>query len=322
MKVKEIVQLEAKLLHSRIHRLKSFDNNGTTFYVKREDELSFGISGSKYRKYQSLVPYLLKRGCKKAILIGGAYSNNLLGLSQQLIEVGITPYLVMRKPGSDLIKGNYLLTKLFVPEEQITLVERSEWGKVDQIAKSLVNDEQTTVIPEGACMKEAFPGALSLPVDILCNEQENGLTFNHLFLDSGTGLQAIATLLGLSYYAHRRKVHILLLAGSQGEFEEKLEEFHSYFEELVGKKVDVLNYTLYHPEEGGSFGSTSRKVFESIKEVARSEGILTDPVYSAKLFIESRKIAERLSLKGNSLLVHSGGALSLAGFQRELVNLL
>ncbi len=50
-------------LQSRTHLLKNFKN----IYIKRDDELSFGISGSKIRKYASLIPNLLRHSIDEAI---------------------------------------------------------------------------------------------------------------------------------------------------------------------------------------------------------------------------------------------------------------
>ena len=45
-------------LYSRTHRLRGFEAD---VYVKREDELSFGVSGSKLRKLLGLKRRLFKR---------------------------------------------------------------------------------------------------------------------------------------------------------------------------------------------------------------------------------------------------------------------
>ena len=63
-----------------------------------------------------------------------------------------------------------------------------------------------------------------------------------------------------------------------------------------------------------SFGSTNSTIFKEIKSIASEDGILTDPVYSAKLFITAKRTIQDQSLDGNILLIHSGGALALSGF--------
>lgn len=45
------------------------------------------------------------------------------------------------------------------------------------------------------------------------------------------------------------------------------------------------------------------------------KGIITDPVYTAKLFHEASIITKHYSLRGNVLIVHSGGGTGLFGRQ-------
>jgi 1-aminocyclopropane-1-carboxylate deaminase/D-cysteine desulfhydrase-like pyridoxal-dependent ACC family enzyme len=44
-------------------------------------------------------------------------------------------------------------------------------------------------------------------------------------------------------------------------------------------------------------------------------GILTDPVYTAKLFLEAERICLVQEISGNTLIVHSGGGTGLFGYQ-------
>ncbi|MCK4934903.1 MAG: hypothetical protein KAR79_04885, partial [Simkaniaceae bacterium] len=245
---------------SRIHPLNSF---GKDVFVKRDDELSFGITGSKYRKYLSLIPYLIKQNVKEVVLIGGAYSNHVVGCAQLLIENGITPIPFLLERSQKKPVGNLLFTEMMCPE--IHWIARGNWDNVQKIANDYaVNRERCVVIPEGASMNEALPGAKSLSIDIERNQRENGLIFDHILIDAGTGMTARGLIEGAPLKSH---IHILALA-----------------------KCTFPNsgnpYTLHRPQNAKSFGSVNRRVFQTIRDVARKEGILLDPIYSAKLFDE------------------------------------
>jgi len=71
---------------------------------------------------------------------------------------------------------------------------------------------------------------------------------------------------------------------------------------------------LYYPATAKSFGSTNKTIFNEIRRIAREDGILTDPVYSSKLFLTARQTIFDQALDGNILLIHSGGGLALSGF--------
>ncbi len=307
--------------HSRVHALKTMGKN---CYVKRDDELSFGVSGSKLRKYASLLPFLKARGSKEAVLSGNPFSNHILGLTQLLIENQIKPTLFLLKNRETIpLEGNFLLLSLFIDENQIHWVPEEDWCHLNEIISQYVNNHPNSVqIPSGAFMPEALPGAISLPLNILKNEEELGFEFSDIFIEAGTGLSAIALILGLAGLQKKAKVHVILLADTPDVFSQKLEEMREIFNGLTSiilPKAELQNqFEVYIPSEALSFGSTNATIFKEIKRIARSEGFLLDPIYSAKLFFESRKIIEKQELKGPILLIHSGGGLTLIGFEKQL----
>lgn len=306
---------------SRIHPLRLQLNTSSRCFIKRDDELSGPISGSKIRKYLSLLPDIKRNKTSEVFVIGGASSNNVLGLSQLLIENGIKPTLLLRKPGNDRVQGNRLLIELLVPQKDIQWISRENWPRVEEIAASQLAERRSLgvrsrLIPEGAFLPEALEGALTLAADILRNESELQVSFDHVFVDAGTGLQAIALILGMCWLKHPARVHVVLLADQRDAFVEKLQRFHALFCERFAESMPFpSHFTLHPPTNAASFGSVNKKVFECIASFARTEGVFLDPIYSGKLIFEGKKIIQEQELSGNILLIHSGGTLS--GFQEH-----
>jgi 1-aminocyclopropane-1-carboxylate deaminase len=304
-------------VHSRIHRLKSYDGKQTTFFVKREDELGFGISGSKIRKYRTLIPYLLSEGYEAVVVIGSLNSNHVLSFCQLLIENQIKPLLFLRGDPARDLHGNGLLLSQLIPFKTIRWFSKEEWKNAEQLAEEYAKSStsKTFVLHEGGSVIQAFPGALTLPLDILRNEEEEHFSFDHIFIDSGTGLMAISLILAFSWLKKQTQIHVVLIAGEEEEFLGKLQFFHTQFEELIGGKTSFPHhFTLYKPEQ--DFGKIKQTLFDDIKTLARTEGFLTDPIYTIKLFNVAKKTEK--NLKGNVLINHSGGTLSLMGFQDRM----
>lgn len=251
-------------------------------------------------------------------------SNHVLSCTQLLREHGIEPILFLLGDPTCKCQGNLLYSTLIAESKNIHWIERSKWHEIDQIAESYARERaRAVVIPKGANCKEALPGALTLALDILSNEQEAGITFDHLFIDSGTGMTACSLLLAFAYLQKATFLHIVQVAGDREEFLNNLEARKHDFEQLLGETQPFPeHFKLYTPSIAPSFGAVNATLFQTIAEVARREGFLTDPVYTAKLFYEGKKILSEQPLKGHILFLHSGGTLGLTGFQDNLAKVL
>ncbi|MDF2578301.1 MAG: hypothetical protein K0S74_1785 [Chlamydiales bacterium] len=310
-------------LHSRVHSLRSFYFPSTLCYVKREDELSFGISGTKLRKYASLIPNLKQKGIEEVILIGGTFSNNILAGVQVLVENGIKPTLfLLGPPSSEKIQGNYLFTNLFITPSDIHWIARQDWKQVTTYVQSYAEQQvkkgiRTFILREGGSVTEALPGALTLGLDIIRNEKEQNLNFDHIWIDSGTGFTAASLIAAFHYLQKPTQIHVLLLADDETYFRNQVAIWQQELERLLGNCTDNSSpqFKCYIPSCGRSFGSTNATAINTIKEIAKTEGFLIDPIYSAKLFYEAKRLIPSLELLGNHLIIHSGGALTLSGFQ-------
>lgn len=308
--------------HSRIHPLRSFSSSNCHCFIKRDDELGGALSGSKIRKYRTLIPFLVQSRVKEAVLIGSSHSNHILGLSQFLIENGILPTLFCCGDPKPLLTGNALFTRLFVNSERIYRFPKKEWNNVHVYAEEYVKKSfhKACVIPEGGNQKESFPGALTLALDIVKNEQENKLLFDHIFVDSGTGLTAIAVILGFAWLNKNVNIHVVLTAGNDAYFCKQLQYFHQVFCEWIKREIPFpAKFKLYSPAKTGRFGKWNQALFKEIFQVAQKEGFLVDPIYSSKLLIEAREIIHQQKLCDNILIIHSGGLMTLAGFQEQLI---
>jgi 1-aminocyclopropane-1-carboxylate deaminase/D-cysteine desulfhydrase len=295
-------------LSSRVHHLNHFPDSDVSCYVKRDDELGCGISGSKLRKYSSLVPFLLAKKIKHLIIIAGPQSNNLLAALQVARELNLKVTAFLIQPWKVEIKGNFKLSGLFLEEHEIVWVNRTDWFRVTELANIYLNTliEPGYVLQEGASVPEAMKGALTLAEDIIVNEQSLGFTFQHIFIDAGTGFSAVALVKGLAQVNHSAQIHVLLLADDEATFRSKMSQWIGCIPE---------NFHCFYPTTAKAFGAMNQTIKKEVKRLAREEGILADPIYAAKLFYESRKYIETRYIKGNVLLIHSGGTLTMTGFE-------
>lgn len=302
-------------LHSRVHKMQKID-----LYVKREDDLSFSVSGSKLRKYASILPAIKKQNLKVA-LVGSPYSNHILSIVQLLRQESLPFKLFLEKPKETSPRGNFFFLSLLLSPEEIIWIEKAP----DTLTKPWTFEWERTLrenffwVPIGGCMKEGFLGALTLALDLLVNEQEIEKSFSHIYVDAGTGLTAAALILGWAYIQKKTPITVVLLAGTKETFLEGLFFWKSFLEEALLENLPALdNYHLTFPVTAKSFGSCNTKVFDTITKVAKEEGIFLDPIYTVKLYLTVKELLEKFPEK-TALFIHSGGALSLTGFQEPLL---
>ena len=274
--------VQGKFLHSRAHPLNSLPG-----FIKREDELSFGVSGNKLRKINALIPYFLKNKISPITACGSAHSNFLLGLAQHLNEHQIAYTFQIKRPHILKRVGNFAFLERLVPPEAI------QW--VDQF----IPPKEGFFLPEGGFHPIACEGAATLADSIRQNEQELGITFDRIFIDSGTGLSAIGLLHGTQ---NEWDIHIFSMKDDEVTFAKKLNQ--------------DLPYTYHTLTNAKAFGSTNATSLNQIDIFAKNEGILLDPIYSSKMIYELSGPKRHL-LTTRSLIIHSGGALSLTGFTRS-----
>lgn len=303
--------MEPVRLHPRVHRI-SPPQISTPLYVLREDEMGFAVAGGKRRKYAALIPWLQSQGIQQVAVIGSLHSNNVLAAAQLLTEAGISLHLFL-KSSHHSGPGNAFLTELLVPKSAWTVVESADWPQVNAIAQdwTVAQSRETMVLPEGAFCEAAFWGTTGLALDIAEREQELGVKWERIFVDAGTGLSAAGLIWGGGEQAW--KVEVIGMALDEAEFKGVMEQTGTW----SGKK-EHLPYDCHTPHNAHSFGAVNQTVRSDIVLLARTLGILTDPIYSVKLFREAFRILRESPSSQPSLIVHSGGANTLPGFFQQL----
>ncbi|MEX2667159.1 hypothetical protein [Candidatus Uabimicrobium amorphum] len=304
-------------LHTRIHAIHNYREST---YVKREDELSATIVGSKYRKYASIIPFVQKN-YDEVVVIGGENSNNVVGILQLLNENNITATPFLLKQNNPQPRGNALWLRLLCDEKNIQWIERHDWPQVEKMAAAYSKkNERTLVLPEGGNHYSALWGAMTLAFDIVQNEKDHELYFRDIFIDSGTGMTSIAMILGFAAQGHNeRKFHITMIAGNRQEYLNLLQKHTEHIKDKLSCTIDENSIIFHDPPTAKSFGAVNATVLSEVKTIARITGLLVDPVYSAKHFLTAKGVS---TAQSPALLIFNGSGFGLAGFQQRLCNYL
>lgn len=290
-------------LQSPIQPFKPLSSN---CYIKREDLIGGLFNGTKNRKIPLILKKIEEIKPKKVVLKGSLYSNFLIAFIPHLkaLSIPFEIYTTTKYQSQTPIGNNFFLT-LLIQQKQIHFVDDY----------CMEFPEDVFVIEEGGDCLEAYLGLLSLGEEIKFQMKESALFFTDIWIDSGTGTSAICLLYSLAMLNLSIKLHIVSMKDCLEEFVIKQKKIFTILNQHTQNQVPLdPSFHFYQPTTAKSFGSTNRKIFQTIQEVALSTGIFLDPIYSAKLFLT----AKETNLEGKILFIHSGGTLSLTGFTDQL----
>ncbi len=304
-------------LHSRVHALRSLDRirPGLRVWLKRDDELSFGASGSKARKYSSLIPALQARGVTDVAVVGQWASNNVLAAVQLLREAGFGLHVVLREEdeGGLPLLVHDLLRVLTRPEE-VTRVAPACWDETlaevlsGFAARVRADGGIPEVIPEGGSHPEALVGAITLGIDLVRNESLLGHQFDHVFIEAGSGMSALALALCLALLDRSVTLHVLCTYIQPAE----LTQLVSRCLRAAGGDERPGVRLVCHPSYSRLPPAEWHEIAQRIGRYMQTDGVLLDPEYSARLVLLAQKvITTSACAPGNALVVHTGGAIGL-----------
>lgn len=297
-------------------------------YVKREDELAVNVSGTKLRKYLSLLPDLELNGTRHVILTGSAHSNNVLDLARLLKQRGYQITALLKAPGNPVPKGNFLLLNMLLEPASIHLISASEWPQVEMIARDRVKALKRQGIPacslpEGGYSPAVLPGILTLAGDLQHNMEQLDIRFRDIWTDSGSGVSAIGLLLGLRLARLIDcTVHITLIAGDEAAFHQRYRQLERWLQQLTSAPLPIERPRLHllKPATATAYGSVNRTILDQVWHIARETGLLMDPVYSVKHFYTVQQEVKRQPPRTPQLVLYNGATLGLSGFQEALAS--
>lgn len=268
-------------LHSRWQKAHRLDG-----WFCREDE----VGGYKARKYASLIPALKSHA--RVRLLGSSQSNNLLQLALRLRQEGIQPvYIQEGRPGP--LRGNGLLSRVVLGDG---------YG-LNALA----------CVPEGASCPESLPGALTIAASLAENIANHGEP-TCIFIEAGSGFSAAALILGMAYLGLEIPVKVVWLGDATGDFARVLAQWRPVVDGLLGEPLCEPAWEVVRPPTARSFGAVNRKVLDEVVRLAQEEGLLVDPIYTAKLTLTARTYPAPPA----SLIYCGGGPFELCGFQEQL----
>jgi D-cysteine desulfhydrase len=305
-------------------------------HVKRDDLTGSDLTGNKVRKLEFLLADALERGSDTVLTCGAAQSNHARATAIAAAKLGLRARLFLRTRdphNPPPPEANILLDRLVGAE--IVWLSFKEYGRRAEVlagaADSLRNLGRTPyVIPEGGsnavgawgyvrAVDELLDDLSSIPGGI-----ERPATIIHA---TGSGGTTAGLILGVKLVGLNARVVGINVCNDRDYFIRTVGEI---CETAIAKYQLDIPFSREHDVEiidgyvGRGYGKSRPEELSLLRELARTEAIILDPVYTGKAFYGMIRELERNSeVFGDRIVfLHTGGIFGLFPLAHELVPIL
>lgn len=302
---------------------------GVELLVKRDDLTGSSLSGNKIRKLEFLLAEANAEGADTLITCGGEQSNHCRATAIVAAELGLRSYLLLRTDNPKeppAIEANILLDKLVGAE--IRWVSRDEYKRRAQLfvetrGQLLATARKPYVIPEGGSNALGAWGYVGCVEELAQELGDKPLTIVYAAGSGGTGAGIIIgiKLLGLPWRAVGVNVcdDREYFVAAIGEIVEQAIARWLLPIQFDRGEIDILDGYV-----GAGYAKSRPEELATLRDVARAEGLILDPVYTGKAFhgLRSELAKDPRAFGERVCFVHTGGIYGLFPKARELDPLL
>lgn len=314
-----------------IEHLRNFSKavGGPEIHIKRDDLLGLTSGGNKTRKLEFLVADALSKGADTLITCGAVQSNHCRLTLSAAVKEGLKCRLVLeeRVAGSyrvDASGNNFLFRLLGV--ERITVVPGGSnmMDEMNKVADELAREgRRGYIIPGGGSNPIGATGYVACAQEIQAQLFNKGLDIERLITPSGsTGTQAG---LVVGFAGCNMNIPIVGIGVSRDkEIQESMVfDLAKRCAEHVGVKSDIPReaVTCFGDYWRPKYSVPNKKMVEAVNLLAKTEGILLDPVYTGKAMAGLIDLSRKGYFKKGEkvLFLHTGGSPALYAYMKSIL---
>ncbi len=293
--------------------------------MKRDDCTGLAGGGNKTRKLEFLIAAALEADATVVVTPGAIQSNHARQTAAAAARFGLKCHLVLENPtGREdieyLSNGNVLLDHLF--GATIEMVGEGEESAVvlqaaaDRLAES---EEKPYVVPTGGSNEIGALGYVNAAMEFVSQANDIGLSVKrvvHATGSAGTQAGLVAGLAAMRSGVPTLGVSVMREAAAQEELVLQLAERTAAHIGAAGC-VSEADVTVDSGYVGPGYGVATDGMIRALELVARTEGVILDPVYSGKAMAGLIDLVSRGEFDGSDdvVFLHTGGAQGLPAYR-------
>jgi 1-aminocyclopropane-1-carboxylate deaminase len=312
---------------SPVHRLDRLTARlgGASIWAKRDDcNSGVAFGGNKTRKLEYLVADALAGDYDTLVSIGGVQSNHTRQVAAVAARVGLKCVLVQESwvdwPDSVYDKvGNILISRLAGADVRLVRAEfgigiKTSWEQVLQEVDR--SGGRPYAIPAGA--SDHPLGGLGFArwaYEVAEQERELGVFFDTIVVCSVTGSTQAGMVAGFTALAESggrpRRVLGIDASAKPAQTRDQIGRIARQTAGLIGVRRELTDDDICLDERyhAGTYGIPDAATLEAMRLAARTEGMVTDPVYEGKSMAGLVDLVSRREIPADAtvLYAHLGG---------------
>ncbi len=296
---------------------------GKEIYVKRDDLTGCATSGNKIRKLEFALAEAKAQGAQVVITVGGTQSNHCRSTVVACRQAGLEPFLILRGSEDEAPDGNLLIDLLcgagvrFISPEQYS-------ENLDSIVEEVIRQHKAAgkrcyFIPVGASNEIGAMGYINCAREIAAWQEEHAAPFDSVYYAAGSGGTSAGLIIGQKLYGLEARLRGINVGEPYDRFIEDIERIvHRALQRFeISADFDRVDIEIVDGYYGKGYGDVPEEVTACIRRLALLDGLILDPVYTAKAMLGL--IGEEEKIKGGRVLfIHTGGIFSLYAFKDKL----
>lgn len=302
---------------------------GPRVWLKRDDCTGLAFGGNKARKLAAILAEARTAGADTLITQGAVQSNHVRQTAAAAAAWGMSCEAILVErvapPGATYARsGNVLLDHLLGARVHTVAVNDDLTGVVEEISREVrARGGVPYVVPMGGSSVTGTVGYAGCAREILAQAAHEGIEVAAIVVASGSG----GTQAGLIAGLHAAGAAVPVIGISV--FHEDPRELGERVGALARAASAALGASTPVPAEvvlveggylGTAYGAPTTDGLAALRLAARTEGVLLDPVYTAKAMAGLLDLARggRWRAGEDVVFVHTGGAPGLFGYEEAL----
>ncbi len=284
---------------------------GPRLLIKRDDLTGLAFGGNKTRKLEYLLAEAQSHGAQTIITAGAVQSNHCRQTAAACARLNFECILILAGEKPSSATGNLLLDQLFNAGLVWTSREERDQMVQQTFQKAWDSGQRPYIIPYGGSNTTgatAYVFALKELLDQ--NYQPDWI----IFASSSGGTQA-GLVTGARLFGFKGKILGISVDETEDDLKVQVASLASKTSDALGEKVNFLPEDILVSAEylGGGYGVMGAPEIEAIQLFARREGLLLDPVYTARAAAGLIDLIRKGAIKKEETVLfwHTGGTPAL-----------